>query len=108
MRRTGWGGTFARSGIVRRAMSAVPSASYLVIVHPAADIRPEASTGMAARLNQLVAQKRTYRSLAEVSAFFDGLQVVPPGVVPVPRWRPDSDMEAKARTMAWCGVDRKP
>lgn len=95
-------------GIVRRAMAAVPPGSHLVIVHPASDIRPEASTDMAARLNQLVAQKRTYRSQAEVTAFFDGLRLVPPGVVPVPRWRPDSDMAAKAPTMAWCAVARKP
>jgi hypothetical protein len=94
-------------GIVRQAMGAVPSGSYLVIVHPASDIRPDASTDMAARLNQLVAQKRTYRSQAEVTAFFDGLRLVPPGVVPVPHWRPDSDMEAKAPTMAWCGVGRR-
>jgi hypothetical protein len=93
---------------VRRAVCAVPPASYLVIVHPAAGIRPRASTGMAARLNQLVAQKHPCRTLAEVTAFFDGLQLVPPGVVPVPRWRPDSDMEAKTPTMAWCGVGRKP
>ena len=58
--------------------------------------------------NQLVAQQHTYRSRAEVTAFFDGLDLVSPGVVPVPHWRPDSDMEAKAPTMAWCGVGRKP
>jgi S-adenosyl methyltransferase len=95
-------------GIVRRAMDAVPSGSHLVIVHPASDIRPEASTEMAARLNELVAQKRTYRSQAEVTAFFDGLRLVPPGVVPVPQWRPDSEMAAQAPTMAWCGMGRKP
>jgi S-adenosyl methyltransferase len=95
-------------GIVRQAMSAVPPGSHLVIVHPASDIRPEASTEMATRLNELVAQQRTYRSRAEVTAFFDGLRLVPPGVVPVPQWRPDSEMAAKAPTMAWCGVGRKP
>jgi hypothetical protein len=95
-------------GIVRRVMSAVPVASYLVIVHPASDIRPEASTDMASRLNRLVAQKRTYRNQAQVTAFFDGLRLVPPGIVPVPRWRPDSEMQAKTPTMAWCGVGRKP
>lgn len=62
---------------------------------------------MAARLNQLVAQQRTYRGQAEVTAFF-GLELVPPGVVPVPQWRPDSDLEAEAPTMAWCDVGRKP
>jgi S-adenosyl methyltransferase len=95
-------------GIVRRAMGAVPSGSHLAIVHPASDIRPEASTEMAARLNELVAQQRTYRSRAEVTAFFDGLPLVPPGVVPVPQWRPDSEMAAKAPTMAWCGMGRNP
>jgi hypothetical protein len=94
--------------IVHRAMSAVASASYLVIVHPASDIRPEASADMAGRLNQLVAQQRTYRSEAEVARFFDGLDLLAPGVVPVPRWRPDSELEAQAPTMAWCGVAKKP
>ncbi len=95
-------------GIVCRLMSAVAPGSFLVMVHPASDIRPEASADMAGRLNQLVAQKRTYRSRAEVAAFFGGLELVPPGIVPVPQWRPDSEMDAQAPTMAWCGVARKP
>jgi SAM-dependent methyltransferase len=94
--------------IVRRVMDAVAPGSHLVIVHPASDIRPEASAGMAARLNRLVAQQRTYRGQAEVTRFFDGLELLPPGVVPVPRWRPESELEARAPTMAWCGVARKP
>jgi len=94
-------------GIVTRVMDAVGPGSHLVIVHPASDIRPEASTEMATRLNDLVAQKRTYRSQAEVTRFFGGTELVPPGVVPVPRWRPPSELEAQAPTMAWCGVGRK-
>ncbi len=42
--------------IVRRATSPLAPASYLVAVHPASGIRPEARVGMAARLNQPVAQ----------------------------------------------------
>ena len=95
-------------GIVRQLMGAVAPGSFLVMVHPASDIRPEASADMACRLNQLVAQQRTCRSQAEVTAFFDGLELVPPGVVPVPQWRPDSEMAAQAPTMAWCAVGRKP
>ncbi len=56
--------------IVHQFTSAVAPGSYLVIVHPSSDIRPEASTGMAASLNRLVAQQRWYRSQAEVSRFF--------------------------------------
>jgi hypothetical protein len=63
---------------------------------------------MAASLNQSVAQKRTYRDRSQVARFFAGLDLVEPGVVPLPRWRPDSEDEARAPTMAWAGVGRKP
>jgi hypothetical protein len=39
--------------------------------------------------------------------FFDGLELVEPGVVPAPEWRPDSPEEPRAPTMAWAGVGRK-
>jgi hypothetical protein len=95
-------------GIVRQIMAATAAGSHLVIVHPSSDLRPEASAQMAASLNQTMAQKRWYRSRPEVTQFFDGLDLAEPGVVPVPRWRPRSDDEAGAPTMAWCGVARKP
>ncbi len=63
---------------------------------------------MAAKLNDLVAQKRTYRDHSQVSAFFDGLTLVEPGVVGVPQWRPETEYGATAPTMAWCGIRRKP
>jgi S-adenosyl methyltransferase len=88
-------------------MEATAPGSHLVIVHPSSDIRPEASAQMAANLNRMVAQKRTYRSHGEVSRFFGGLDLVEPGVVPVPEWRPDTADEAAVPTMAWSGVARK-
>ncbi|HEY6789054.1 MAG TPA: SAM-dependent methyltransferase [Trebonia sp.] len=41
-------------------------------------------------------QKVTFRTRTEVAAFFDGLDIVDPGVVPVQDWRPDSDLIATA------------
>jgi hypothetical protein len=93
--------------IVSRLMEATAPGSHLVIVHPSSDIRPEASAQMAANLNQMVAQKRTYRSHGEVSRFFGGLELVQPGVVPLPQWRPDTADEAAVPTLAWSGVARK-
>jgi SAM-dependent methyltransferase len=93
--------------IVRRLMAATAAGSHLVIVHPSSDLRPEASARMSQALNQAMAQRRQYRSKAEVSDFFAGLELVEPGVVPVPQWRPRSDDEAAAPTMAWCGIARK-
>jgi S-adenosyl methyltransferase len=95
-------------GMVSEFMDGTPAGSYLVIAHPSSDLRPEASAGMAASLNRTVAQKRTYRDHAQVSRFFAGLDLVEPGVVPLPKWRPDSEAGASAPTMAWAGVGRKP
>ena len=44
------------------------------------------------------------RTGAEVAAFFDGLEVVEPGVVPLSEWRPDSD---DAYISAYAGVGKK-
>jgi len=95
-------------GLVREVLAAVAPGSYLLIVHPASDIRPDASRQMESRLNDLVAQRRTYRDHAQVTAFFTGLELVEPGIVGVPRWRPESDADAATPTMAWCGVGRTP
>ena len=93
--------------IVSRLVQATAPGSHLVIVHPSSDIQPKASAQMAANLNRMVAQKRTYRSHDQVSRFFGGLDLVEPGVVPLPQWRPDTADEAAVPTLAWAGVARK-
>jgi len=93
--------------IVSRLVQATAPGSHLVIVHPSSDIQPKASAQMAANLNRMVAQKRTYRSHDQVSRFFGGLDLVEPGVVPLPQWRPDTADEATVPTLAWAGVARK-
>jgi hypothetical protein len=95
-------------GIVRRLMEAVPAGSYLVISHPASDIQAAAMAGMATRLNQLMAQRVTPRGRDEVTAFFDGLDLVEPGVIRCPEWRPDSPEDAAGKSTMWGGVARKP
>jgi S-adenosyl methyltransferase len=62
---------------------------------------------IADRMNELVAEKVTNRTRAEVARFFDGFELVEPGVVPVPQWRPASDLETASPTVLWCGVGRK-
>ena len=65
--------------IVAKLMDAVPPGSYLALSHVASDIEPEKMAEMGRRLNRLLAQKGTYRSLAEVERFFEGLEMVEPG-----------------------------
>jgi hypothetical protein len=94
-------------GIVAKLAAGVPSGSYLALSHPARDIEAAAMAQIADRMNELVAEKVTFRAHAGVLRFFDGLELVDPGVVPVPRWRPASDLEAASPTVMWGGVGRK-
>ncbi len=95
-------------GIVRRLTAGVPAGSYLVISHPAADIQAAAMARMASRLNELMAQRVKPRTKAEVTAFFDRLDLVEPGVVRCPEWRPDRPQDAAGTSTMWGGVARKP
>ena len=94
-------------GIVARLVAEMPSGSYLALSHPARDIEAAAMAEIADRMNELVAEKVTFRTQAEVLRFFDGLELVEPGVVPVPQWRPESDLEAASPTVMWGGVGRR-
>ncbi|HEY1698098.1 MAG TPA: SAM-dependent methyltransferase [Trebonia sp.] len=94
-------------GTVAALMDAVPSGSYLVISHPASDIQAAAMAGMATRLNALMAQQVRPRSHAEVSRFFDGLELLEPGVVRNPEWRPRRPEDASSVSTMWGGVARK-
>jgi hypothetical protein len=95
-------------GVVGELLDTVPPGSYLVVSHPASDIDSGVMISMASRLNKLMVQKGTARSRAEVARFFDGLDLVHPGLVRVPEWRPRSELEAAARCAMWAAIARKP
>ena len=42
-----------------------------------------------------------------VAQFFEGLELLEPGVVKVSEWRPESELEEEAPTSLWGGVGRK-
>ena len=94
--------------IVDSLLATVPPGSYLAISHPAADIETEAMAQMAERLNKLMAEKVTFRNRQQVARFFEGLELVEPGMVRVQEWRPASEIEAKSPAALWGGVGRKP
>jgi hypothetical protein len=94
-------------GVVNRLMAAVPPGSFLVISHLASDIQQEAMAEMGRRLNSAMTQQFTLRSRAQVTAFFDRLTVLDPGVVLTHQWRPDSADEAATPGVLWAGAGRK-
>jgi hypothetical protein len=93
--------------IVAGLMEALPSGSYLAISHPASDI----SAGQAEaqrRYNERVSTPQTLRTRDEVTRFFEGLDLVAPGVVYVHDWRPDpGDAPPEGGVSAYGGVARK-
>jgi hypothetical protein len=93
--------------IVSRLLGAVPPGSYLAISHMASDISAEQVAAAKARLDQMMYQQGYYRTQAGVARFFDGLELVEPGVVPIQTWRPDSELEAQRAAVLWGGVGRK-
>jgi S-adenosyl methyltransferase len=94
--------------IVAELLDALPSGSYVAISHPASDIHANQAEAQK-RYNERVSTPQTLRSQAEVSRFFDGLDLVPPGVVYVHTWRPDpGDIVPVDGVSAHGGVARKP
>ena len=50
----------------------------------------------------------TMRDRAAITRFFDGLDLLDPGVVQPQQWRPESGAASPPQVTAWCGVARKP
>jgi hypothetical protein len=95
------------AGLVRRLLDALPSGSYLVIAHPANDIHASQIGTATNRLNQVMADPVTMRSHAQVARFFDGLDLVDPGLVQLHRWRADP-ADPDTELANYGGVARKP
>jgi hypothetical protein len=94
--------------IVARLVSAVPPGSHLVISHAASDIDPAEMAEMIRRMNEHLAEgNHVGRPREVVAKFFDGLDLMEPGVVKVTEWRPASAVEAAGPTSLWGGVGRK-
>jgi O-methyltransferase involved in polyketide biosynthesis len=99
--------------IVRQLIDALPSGSYVFIHHLISpDDSADASTVAAeAALRQGVGRGQ-FRTLPEVAAFLEGLELVEPGVVTVTEWRPDEETLSLVGNpvlrLAAVGVARKP
>ncbi|MEU3949411.1 SAM-dependent methyltransferase [Streptomyces sp. NPDC029526] len=95
-------------GLVQRLVAGLASGSHLVISDSTAT-----SEGMIAASNAYNASGAVpyhVRSVEEITGLFDGLELVEPGVVRVPEWRPEADgaEEDNKAVDAFCGVARKP
>ncbi|MER6407791.1 SAM-dependent methyltransferase [Streptomyces viridosporus] len=96
----------ARS-VVTRLMDALPSGSHLVVNDGSRGIDPVFEQAQDA-YNESGAVPYHLRTVEQITAFFDGLDLVEPGVVPVPLWRPDAASPAPETVAEHGGLARKP
>jgi ubiquinone/menaquinone biosynthesis C-methylase UbiE len=96
----------ARS-IVTRLMDALPSGSYLSINDGSQGIDPIFEQAQDA-YNESGAVPYILRTVDQITAYFDGLDLIDPGVVSVPLWRPDSTSPAPEPIGEHGGLAHKP
>ncbi len=98
----------ARS-IVRDLLAGLPSGSYLSLNDGTSVIAREELEQATQDYNDSGALPYVQRTPDEIASFFDGLELVEPGVVSCPRWRPDpAPGDPPAELDAFGGVARKP
>jgi hypothetical protein len=88
--------------------AALAPGSYVQITH-FSNASPEARA-MEKVFQQSLGRGKV-RSRAEITSFFDGLEIIEPGVVFIPEWRPDEAVTYPldlGGLMMICGVGRKP
>ena len=94
--------------VVARLVAALAPGSYLAIQHPTADFYPPgAGTASAYQRAGMAFQ---YRTREEFAQFFPGLELVPPGIVPMAEWRAETEPDprpAPVEASAYAAVARK-
>ncbi|HEY2670244.1 MAG TPA: SAM-dependent methyltransferase [Rugosimonospora sp.] len=79
--------------LVRRLVRALPPGSYLAMSHATYDFVPPRT---AAEMDQVLrTEPFRSRTRTEFAAFFDGLDLVDPGIVPVFEWRAEGEPQPR-------------
>ena len=95
--------------IVAQLLDAIPSGSYLAISHPTTEVDAEPMNQALQFWNAQGSAPMRLRTREEIVRFFDGLDLVEPGVVSCSHWRPDqADIGKIVEVTHFCGVARKP
>ena len=97
--------------LAARLLAALPSGSYLALSHLTGDFDPAAWAGVVAVYRRSGVTMQV-RPKPDVERFFAGLDLIDPGVVSLPQWRPDprdvGSPPGDAAVSVYGGVARKP
>jgi O-methyltransferase involved in polyketide biosynthesis len=96
-------------GIVGQLVDALPSGSHLVFCDSTEVYQPKAMRAMVEHWNETSDNPRTNRSPEQLARFFDGLDLLEPGLLSVAQWRPEqADAHLPTEVDSFGGVARKP
>jgi hypothetical protein len=94
--------------IVAKVMDALPSGSYLVVSHLGSELLDqEARQGFENVVNRMAQQQYIGRNHEEMARFYEGMDLIEPGLVRVDEWRPDSGAGEPGQSALWGAVGRK-
>ena len=94
-------------GIVGRFADALAPGSFLAISHATRDSAPDTADRVE-QLYQNAATSAHTRTAEEISRFFTGFELVEPGLVYLPLWRPDGQVpDHPEQAWFYAGVGRK-
>jgi hypothetical protein len=97
--------------LVKRLTRPLVSGSYLTIAHGTFDHQPASVMEAIRRLYTRATAPIRHRGHAAISGFFDGFDLIEPGLVFNPQWRPDGPgplSDQPERSMVYSGVGQKP
>jgi SAM-dependent methyltransferase len=97
--------------LVAALRDALAPGSYLVLCHATNESRPEVARAAETVYNRSASTPARLRSRGDIERFFDGFDLVDPGLVYLPAWRADSPRDRPgdpSRFWGLAGVGRKP
>jgi O-methyltransferase involved in polyketide biosynthesis len=97
--------------IIAEYRDRITSGSFLMITHGTTGNAQTDPTGMVAKVTDVYRQASAQmhvRSLADIQRFFEGFDLIDPGVVWMAAWRPDPDVPTGPAKSLIAGVGRKP
>ena len=77
------------AGLVAILLDALPGGSYLALSHATWDFHPPGEEGTGTATYQKATAPLVFRPHPQVLSLFDGLDLLEPGLVQAPLWRPD-------------------
>jgi O-methyltransferase involved in polyketide biosynthesis len=98
--------------LVRVLREALAPGSYIAISHPTEEGLPPEKIEQGRKLYAAFGAPVNIRSYAQIERFFEGLELIEPGVVKAPLWRPEGPEDLLLDTPEvvgyYVGVGRKP